>query len=66
MRRREVEAGPERPGLVRTFNVVGLRGAGRLRIRDVGGRALAEVAGARETVDATIGFLAERLGMRGA
>jgi hypothetical protein len=66
MRRREVEAGPERPGLVRTFNVVGIRGAGRLRIRDVGGRALAEVAGARETVDTTIGFLAERLGMRGA
>lgn len=51
-RRREVEAGFERPGLVRTFNVAGLRGAGRLRIREVGGKAVAEFAGTRESVAA--------------
>ncbi len=51
MRRREVEAGLERPGLVRTFNVAGLRGAARLRIRDVGGRASAEFAGTVDTVE---------------
>jgi hypothetical protein len=50
MRRREVEAGVERPGLVRTFNVAGLAGAARLRIRDVGGRTTAEFAGSQDTV----------------
>jgi hypothetical protein len=51
MRRREVEAGLERPGLVRTFNVAGLAGAARLRIRDVGGRVSAEFAGTVESVE---------------
>lgn len=49
-RRREVEAGVERPGLVRTFVVAGLRGASRVRLRDVGGKCAAEVAGSREQV----------------
>ena len=50
MRRREVEAGTERPGLVRTFNVAGIRGGIRVRIRDVGGKATAEIAGAPQAV----------------
>lgn len=52
MRRREVEAGVERPGLVRTFVAAGLAGGARLRIRDVGGRAVAEFAGSSESVEA--------------
>lgn len=51
-RRREVEAGAERPGLVRTFVLAGLRGGSRLRIRDVGGRVSAEFAGTGEAVQA--------------
>jgi hypothetical protein len=66
IRRREVEAGLERPGLVRTFNVAGLRGAGRLRIRDVGGRVSAEFAGSQETVDAIRNMLVARMGGRTA
>jgi len=64
VRRREVEAGVERPGLVRTFNVAGLRGAARLRIRDVGGRASAEFAGAPSTVAAIRRFVAREMGGR--
>lgn len=64
VRRREVEAGVERPGLVRAFNVAGLRGCARLRIRDVGGRALAEWAGSREAVDALRPALARAFGGR--
>ena len=48
MRRREVEHGLERPGLVRTFNVAGLSGATRVRLREVGGKAGAEFAGSPE------------------
>jgi hypothetical protein len=51
VRRREVEAGIERPGLVRTFNVAGLAGAARVRIREVGGKAAAEYAGTPESVE---------------
>jgi hypothetical protein len=51
VRRREVEAGVERPGLVRTFNVAGLAGAARIRLREVGGRASAEFAGTAESCD---------------
>ena len=65
MRRREVEAGVERPGLVRTFNLAGLRGAARLRIRDVGGKATAEFAGTRAAVDEIHRLLMERMGARG-
>lgn len=50
LRRREVEAGAERPGLVRTFVVAGLRGGARLRIRDLGGRATAQYAGTASSV----------------
>jgi hypothetical protein len=57
LRRREVEAGPGRPGLVRTWNVTGLRGGVRLRLRDVAGRAVAEAGGSREGVVALAGFL---------
>lgn len=64
MRRREVEAGVERPGLVRTFNLAGLAGAARVRIRDVGGRASAELAGTRAAVDALREALVSRLGER--
>jgi len=64
MRRREVEAGIERPGLVRTFNVAGLAGAGRLRIRDVGTRAVAEFAGSRATGKAITKGLGSRMGGR--
>lgn len=51
VRRREVEAGIERPGLVRTFNVAGLAGAARIRIREVGGKAAAEFAGTAESCE---------------
>jgi len=64
MRRREVEAGLERPGLVRTFNVAGLRGAGRLRIRDVGARVSAEFAGTNATVNAIAETLQRTMGGR--
>lgn len=64
IRRREVEAGVERPGLVRTFNVAGLRGAGRLRIRDVGRRVIAHFAGTPETVDTIRTVLAGKMGGR--
>jgi len=64
MRRREVEAGAERPGLVRTFVVAGLRGAARLRIRDLGGRAYAEYAGTKASVAAIRGALISHLGGR--
>ncbi len=60
LRRRDVEAGLERPGLVRTFVVAGLKGATRLRVREVSGRAVAEVAGARAAVD-TVAEALERL-----
>lgn len=63
-RRREVEAGVERPGLVRTFNVAGIGGAGRLRIRDVGGRASAEYAGVPASVKVIEGHLVETMGGR--
>jgi hypothetical protein len=62
-RRREVEAGAERPGLVRTFLVGGLRGGARLRIRDVGGRASADFAGTAASVEAIRQVLV--LSMRG-
>lgn len=65
LRRREVEAGVERPGLVRTFNLAGIRGGARLRIRDVGGRASAEFAGMSSTVAALRGWLESRFGGRG-
>jgi hypothetical protein len=64
IRRREVEAGVERPGLVRTFNVAGLRGAGRLRIRDVGRRVIAHFAGTPETVAAIAKILRGTMGGR--
>ncbi len=64
MRRREVEAGLERPGLVRTFNVAGLRGAARLRIRDVGGRVSAEFAGTQHTVQTIRQTLSRAMGGR--
>lgn len=64
VRRREVEAGPGRPGLVRTWNVVGLRGGARLRLRDVAGRAVAEVGGSREGVAALTEFLEKRFAAR--
>lgn len=65
IRRREVEAGAERPGLVRTFNVAGLRGGARVRIRDVGGRTSAEFAGTRATVAALGEWFARHMGGRG-
>lgn len=65
MRRREVEAGVERPGLVRTFIVAGIRGAARLRIRDVGGRTNAEFAGTEEAVDVLGAYLTQAMGGRG-
>ncbi|MGE0707533.1 MAG: hypothetical protein AB7N76_10690 [Planctomycetota bacterium] len=65
IRRREVEAGAERPGLVRTFVVAGLAGGARLRIRDVGGRAVAEVAGSEAAVDAIGKALAFAMGGHG-
>lgn len=64
LRRREVEAGAERPGLVRTFVVAGLRGAARLRIRDLGGRAHAEFAGTKESVALIRQALISHLGGR--
>ena len=64
MRRREVEAGIERPGLVRTFNVAGLAGAARLRIRDVGARAVAEYAGSPGAVKAIEKALQTSMGGR--
>ncbi|MBL4850545.1 MAG: hypothetical protein JKY65_33930 [Planctomycetes bacterium] len=64
IRRREVEAGAERPGLVRTFVIAGLRGGARLRIRDLGGRAHAEYAGTRESVAAIRAALLATLGGR--
>lgn len=64
MRRREVEAGVERPGLVRTFNLAGMSGAARVRIRDVGGKATAELAGTRPAVEALREALVARLGER--
>ncbi len=64
LRRREVEAGPGRPGLVRTWNVVGLRGGARLRVRDVGGRAVAEVGGSRDGVAAIADFMKKRFAAR--
>lgn len=64
MRRREVEAGHERPGLVRTFVLAGLQGAARLRIRDVGGRVHAEFAGAERAVEELGAFLERSLGGR--
>ncbi|MEZ6184674.1 MAG: hypothetical protein R3F62_06645 [Planctomycetota bacterium] len=64
VRRREVEAGVERPGLVRTFNVAGLGGAARLRIRDVGGRASAEFAGVPDSVRRIRAHLVRTLGGR--
>ena len=65
LRRREVEAGAERPGLVRTFNLAGLRGGARVRIRDVGGRTSAEFAGTVETVEALRAWFAQQMGGRG-
>lgn len=65
MRRREVEAGVERPGLVRTFNLAGLRGAARVRIRDVGGRVTAELAGTGPAVEALVEALQARLTLGG-
>lgn len=64
VRRREVEAGTERPGLVRTFNVAGLAGAARVRIREVGGRAMAEFAGTPESVERIRQVLAQLFGAR--
>ena len=64
LRRREVEAGAERPGLVRTFVVSGLKGGARLRIRDLGGRALAQYAGTRSSVEAIRVALKAQLGGR--
>ena len=64
LRRREVEAGSGRPGLVRTWNVIGLRGGVRLRLRDVGGRAIAEVGGSREGVAAIAEFMEKRFAAR--
>ncbi|MBX3466201.1 MAG: hypothetical protein KF878_04800 [Planctomycetes bacterium] len=64
VRRREVEAGTERPGLVRTFNVAGLAGAARVRIREVGGRAAAEFAGAAESVERIRQVLLQVFGAR--
>lgn len=64
LRRREVEAGAERPGLVRTFVIAGLRGGARLRIRDLGGRTHAEYAGTRQSVDAIRAALIATLGGR--
>ncbi|MCA8920396.1 MAG: hypothetical protein KDD82_01230 [Planctomycetes bacterium] len=63
-RRREVEAGVERPGLVRTFNVAGIGGAGRLRIRDVGGRASAEFAGTPTSIEHVAAHLTQHMGGR--
>ncbi len=65
VRRREVEAGVERPGLVRTFNLAGLRGGARVRLRDVGGRASVEFAGAAPTVAALRAWFCLELGGRG-
>jgi hypothetical protein len=64
VRRREVESGSERPGLVRTWNVIGLRGGARLRLREVAGRAVAEIGGSRDGVSAVARFLSERFGAR--
>lgn len=64
VRRREVEAGSGRPGLVRTWNIMGLRGGARLRIRDVAGRAVAEAGGSREGVAAVAGFLEKHFAAR--
>ncbi|RMG15712.1 MAG: hypothetical protein D6731_07755 [Planctomycetota bacterium] len=64
LRRREVEAGVERPGLVRTFNLAGLRGGARLRIRDVGGRCSAEFAGTPDSVRVIAAALERQLGGR--
>lgn len=64
VRRREVEAGTERPGLVRTFNVAGLAGAARVRVREVGGKAAAEFAGTPESVERIRQVLAQVFGAR--
>lgn len=64
VRRREVEAGTERPGLVRTFNVAGLAGAARVRIREVGGKATAEFAGTDESVERIRQVLTQVFGAR--
>ncbi|MCO5169377.1 MAG: hypothetical protein M9894_23790 [Planctomycetes bacterium] len=64
VRRREVEAGTERPGLVRTFNVAGLAGAARVRIREVGGRAAAEFAGTSDSVERIRQVLLQVFGAR--
>jgi hypothetical protein len=64
LRRREVEAGPGRPGLVRTWNLAGLRGGARVRVREVAGRAVAEAGGSREGVAAIARFLETRLSGR--
>ncbi len=64
LRRREVEAGAGRPGLVRTWNVVGLGGGVRLRLREVAGRAVAEAGGSRESVAVVERFLQEHFGAR--
>lgn len=64
-RRREVESGPERPGLVRTWNVAGLRGGSRVRIREVGGRAVCELGGSHDAVTTAAAFVREKLGGRG-
>jgi hypothetical protein len=63
-RRREVESGVERPGLVRTFVVAGLRGAARVRLRDVGGKCAAEIAGSRASVAAIRDALSRSFGGR--
>jgi hypothetical protein len=59
-RRREVESGPERPGLVRTWNLAGVRGGTRVRIREVGGRTVAELGGSVEGVAAAKKLLTEK------
>lgn len=64
VRRREVEAGTERPGLVRTFNVAGLAGAARVRIREVGGKAAAEFAGTPDSVERIRQVLTQVFGAR--
>lgn len=64
LRRREVESGPGRPGLVRVWNLAGLRGGARVRVREVAGRAVAEAGGSREGVAAVARFLATRFSGR--
>jgi hypothetical protein len=64
VRRREVEHGLERPGLVRTFNVAGLSGATRVRLREVGGKAGAEFAGSQEAIERVRQVLTQVFGGR--